>query len=429
MRLHHCFFLHSHASFFATVAYTGEADKSVPQIWDSKSCQRSAITQDPEGSPCSTHTGSDILWVYSPLQLQAACWGRLAVTAVHCVTQGCTAGPHLTDTPSPHHGQVLTLLKNAVTRGEQTLQPVRYAPHGKSYIPHARYTHLPPQNKLRYKVSRYLCSDFPRDNGFPNKLDAALHLFSIGEKGETINLETNQEWARTQKKMKSEGEQGRLIIKAYPFEASFTYILFPLAAAILQSFIKIASLQRNYLKQRSDRFFRTNENKPPRKKSSFLFQTGVLSFPSHLHPSQGWDGSNHSRGLWWCCQLSWECTGQPTKQLNGWTTLANALQHQTKRQQISSLSGCAGKVPWWWLCVVGFGQHLSNLNKRRSRRRCGLHRQLAACGNKTEQMQPLYAVDHISWQAEIFELQIYGFPQLLLLLSFFLMEVSIFKRF
>lgn len=200
----------------------------------------------------------------------------MSFTVVRCLTHSCTAGPPLKDTPNPHHRQVLTLLKKAVTRGEQTLQPVGYTPHGKSYIPHAQYVHLPPQNKLWYKVSRYLCSDFPRDNGFPNKLDAALHLFSIGEKRETINLETNQEWDRAQKKMKSEGEQGRLIIKAYPFEATITYMLFPLAAAILQSFIKIASLQRNYLKERSNRFFRTNENKPPRNRSYFLSQTGVL---------------------------------------------------------------------------------------------------------------------------------------------------------
>lgn len=128
---------------------------------------------------------------------------------------------------------------------------------------HPMFIHLPPQNRLQYKVPEYLCSGFTWNNRFQNKLDAVLHLFSTGEEGKTINLEINQEWPRAQKKIKSEGEQGRLIRKTYPFEATFTYILFPLAAAILQSFIKIASLQKSYLKERSNRFFRTNENKPP----------------------------------------------------------------------------------------------------------------------------------------------------------------------
>lgn len=66
---------------------------------------------------------------------------------------------------------------------------------------------------------------------------------------------------RAQLKMKPEGEQRKLITKAHPFEATFTRLLFPPAEAILQSFIKKASLQRNYLKQRSYGGFRTNENK------------------------------------------------------------------------------------------------------------------------------------------------------------------------
>lgn len=51
--------------------------------------------------------------------------------------------------------------------------------------------HSPSSTKQApYKVSGYLCSDFPGDNGFPNKLDAALHLFSTWEEWETIYLET-----------------------------------------------------------------------------------------------------------------------------------------------------------------------------------------------------------------------------------------------
>lgn len=157
---------------------------------------------------------------------------------------------------NPHHRQVFSSLQ-AGRRGEQILQSVGYASHGKSYIPCAQCIYLPPQNRLRYKVSGCLCSDFPGNNTFPNKLDAGLHFFFHWERGD--NKSRNK--PRAQLKMKPEGEQRRLITKAHPFEATFTHLLFPPAEAILQSFIKKASLQRNYLKQRSYGGFRTNENK------------------------------------------------------------------------------------------------------------------------------------------------------------------------
>lgn len=70
--------------------------------------------------------------------------------------------------------------------------------------------------------------------------------------------------------MKSEGKQSRLIMKAAPFEAIPTQALSPVASAILQHFIKIASLQRNYLKERSNRFSEPMKTNPVETGEGFI---------------------------------------------------------------------------------------------------------------------------------------------------------------
>lgn len=203
----------------------------------------------------------------------------MCLIIVHCLTHGCTAGPPLKDIHNPHYRQI-SLLKKAVRIRERTLQCVGYASHRKSYIPCAQCIQLSPQNGLQYKVSGYLCSDFPGNNSF--QINWMLHYIFFfhwgrgGDKFRNNKFRNKPRVTQSAKENEIRGEQGRFIIKVYAFEDTFTYILLPLAAAILQSFIKIASLQRNFLKERSNRFFRTNENKPPRNKSDLLSQSGVL---------------------------------------------------------------------------------------------------------------------------------------------------------
>lgn len=112
-------------------------------------------------------------------------------------------------------------------------------------------------------------------------------------------------------------------------------------------------------------------------------------------------------------------------------TASNALQRRTRKQQISLLKWVTG--PHWKSVLVTIlccwiWAAFQQLNKRRSGRWCSLCGQPAVGGNKTEQMQPLYAADHVSWQAEVFEFQIYGSSYFVLCCVFFFLNWSVSSR-